>query len=327
VIPENANAELAGSASQDIVDRAVVPLDDTTPRTAINAPGAHEYVRHGWALVPIPIGEKGPVHKGWNRHEKCVTTSEGAAAIRGNVGLAHAFSGTAAIDIDDLAKATTWLAERGVDLSALLAEPDAVMISSGRPNRAKLLYRLAEPLISQKIVETVDGEPHSVIDFRCASATGATLQDVLPPSRHPEGRAYEWRYGDDVVGDWRHLPPMPDTLLSLWRGLIADHSVPSERPNPTYSLEQLREMVMRRDPDVDRDSWIADLAVLHWETRGSAEGLELAVEWSCRGKKFKGRRDVERCCSTYPTRKRPPPGARTSRRPRMTLTSSRCVNR
>lgn len=254
-----------------------------------------EYVAHGWALVPIPAGQKGPTSKGWNTRKRCLVPP----TWRGNIGLAHAYSGTCALDIDDLDMATAWLAERAVDLGALLREPDAVMVSSGRPNRAKLLYALPEPLPSKKIVEKIDGEPHSVIDFRCSNARGTTVQDVLPPSIHPDtGQPYEWKYADDLVGDWRALPAIPPELHALWLSLVQVPIPEGEfdgLDGPTWTLEQLRERVMARDPDVDRDSWIDDLAVLHWETRGSAEGLELAIEWSSRGKKFRGRADVERC--------------------------------
>lgn len=248
-----------------------------------------DYVRHGWALVPIPSGEKGPTSKEWNALERCVTTPA-AAAKRSwqNFGLAHAYSGTCSIDIDDLESASAWLAERGINLAALLSDPYAVCISSGRPNRAKLLYRLAEPLPSKKIIEA----KANIIDFRCSNTKGTTVQDVLPPSIHPDtGQPYVWDCG--LVGDWHELPDIPAALLTVWQSLIADNTrtSPAEDTQPV-DLDTLREKLSHRDPDVDRDSWVEDLAVIHWETRGSADGLELAVEWSARGEKFKGRGDV-----------------------------------
>lgn len=104
-----------------------------------------QYVEHGYALVPIPRGEKGPKGKGWNDRENAITDAKRATAIQGNVGLAHLYCSphiTAALDIDDYTLASTYLANRGIDLQALLDAPDAVQITSGRQNRAKLLYRL-----------------------------------------------------------------------------------------------------------------------------------------------------------------------------------------
>ena len=128
-----------------------------------------QYVAHGWSLVPIPDGLKGPSGPGttgWNKRKRCVLPS----TWRGNVGLAHAYSGTCAIDIDDLEHAAAFLKGHAIDLDVLLKAPDAVLISSGRPNRAKLLYRLAEPLPSKKIIEKVDGLKQNIIDFRCATS-------------------------------------------------------------------------------------------------------------------------------------------------------------
>jgi hypothetical protein len=259
-----------------------------------------EYVAHGWVLVPIASGKKGPTRKGWNARERCVVPP----AWQGNIGLAHGYSGTCAIDIDDLEMATDWLAKQGVDLTALLADPAAVMISSGRPNRAKLLYRIASPIESKKYVEKIDDKPHSIIDFRCGNAKGSTVQDVLPPSVHPDtGKPYEWAYANELVGDWRNLPVIPAPLLNIWCGLIATSEIgplaPEGSSDNEVTLETLRELLLAHDPDIDRDSWVRNMAAVHHETRGSAEGLELAIEWSSRGTKYKGRQDVERVWRSF----------------------------
>ena len=171
---------------------------------------AAAYIDAGLVLVPIPSGKKGPTTKGWNHRENCINTPEKAAQLNGgNIGLAHVFSRTCALDVDDYQKADAWLAGRGIDLTALLTEPGAVQISSGRENRAKLLYRLpagADPLTTHKV--------DNAIEFRCAAANGMTVQDILPPSIHPDtGRPYIWK------GDWRKLPELPAPVLALWRSL------------------------------------------------------------------------------------------------------------
>ncbi len=173
---------------------------------------ARQYAEAGWSLVPIDGGRKGPTFRGWNLPQRCVTDPDTAAEIDGNVGLAHAYSRTCVIDVDDLATARDWLAERGIDLAELMSAPDAVMISSGRRNRGKLLYRLpdgGEPLMSRR-------PTGSGLELRCGSGGGLTVQDVLPPSIHPDtGQPYKWIFGE--VGHWSCPPVLPDALLQLWQ--------------------------------------------------------------------------------------------------------------
>ncbi len=173
---------------------------------------ACDYVRAGMALVPIPSGRKGPTTRGWQTRERCITDDAGASRVNGgNLGIAHAYcmpSPTCAIDIDDYDAADAWLRSHDIDMTALLAADDAVQIRSGRPGRAKLIYRLPH------VMPTVQ-PPGSGLELRCASRNGMTVQDVMPPSIHPDtGRPYEW------VGDWRAIPDIPPALLALWEALV-----------------------------------------------------------------------------------------------------------
>jgi P4 family phage/plasmid primase-like protien len=172
------------------------------------------YLKRGFVLVPIPAGTKGPRHPGWNRRENCITRVDDLGRITGNVGLAHAYSGTCALDVDDFIGARDWLSEQNIDLDALLATDDAVQIVSGRPGRAKLLYRLETPLPTVQI-KADDG--HVLFELRCATAAGLTVQDVLPPSLHPEtGWAYRWKTNGAADG----LPDLPQSLLALWKSRL-----------------------------------------------------------------------------------------------------------
>ena len=173
------------------------------------------YVRAGLALVPIPRGKKGPRHTGWNLRENTITEPHQVKCINGgNVGLAHAYcfpTPTCAIDIDNLEKGSEWLAEHDIDLDALLSAQNAVQIKSGKPNRAKLLYQLP---VGHAALTTVKS-PEGWIEFRCASKNGTTLQDVLPPSIHPDtGQPYEW------IGNFAAIPEIPPALRALWGSLL-----------------------------------------------------------------------------------------------------------
>jgi hypothetical protein len=183
-----------------------------------------QLLQSGLMLVPIPYGEKGPRTEGWNLRENCVADFHiSGQLLAGNVGLAHAYctpNPTCAIDIDHYRHAKAWLATHGIELEPLLKAVDAVVIWSGKKGSIKLLYRLPAatgPLESKKI-NGPDGK--SALEFRCATKDGKTVQDVLPPSMHPDGRTYEW-VGN---GNPLKLPVIPADLLALWQLMIANGS-------------------------------------------------------------------------------------------------------
>ncbi|HEY5805386.1 MAG TPA: bifunctional DNA primase/polymerase [Lysobacter sp.] len=191
------------------------------------AQAAAEYARFGWPLVLLPPRSKGGhgMAEGWNLRENAVTDPDDALGWHGNFGLLLAFAGVASIDVDDIDGAGGWLEERGVNLVQLLAAPDAVRIESGVVNRAKLLYRVSHDvdtatLLTQRI--HAEGNARDVIlELRCAGRNGVTMQDVLPPSIHPDtGQSYRWR------GDWHKLPVLPPAMHRVWRGLLAGEAAP-----------------------------------------------------------------------------------------------------
>lgn len=192
----------------------------------------HEYVANGMALVAIPSRLKGPLSVGWNKQDSVITDPMVASSLTENVGLAHAYnpSGpTMALDIDDLPMAKDWLKERGIDLDAYFAADDGVQIVSGKQGRAKFLFRLPpgiKPIRTVQIKDPKTGD--MVLEFRCASANGLTVQDVLPPSIHPETRApYEW----GGKGDWRNIPTIPSDLLKVWQDQLGSPSPSGPGPS------------------------------------------------------------------------------------------------
>lgn len=250
-----------------------------------------DYVRAGWYLTPIPTGHKSPVTPGWQKQENGITDPELAAEMPG-VGLCHRWSGTCTLDIDDFAAAADWCAMQGLDLNALWTAPDAVKISSGRPNRGKLLFRLPVPLPSKKIIE---GDAN-IIDFRCGTRRDLTVQDVLPPTIHPNtGKPYVWEF-DELVTHWSTPPELPAEWRAIWESMISGTMVgdaDTPPPSPTGAdADVIRQVLALKDPDCDRDAWVKVLSKLHHETQGSEMGLALANEWSTKGKKYDGFDDV-----------------------------------
>lgn len=252
-----------------------------------------QYVAAGWALTHFNTGEKGPKWAGWNTREKAVLDPETAENLDGNVGLLHAYSGTCCIDIDDTGAAIKWLSARGIDLLHLLAAPDAVRIHSGREGSAKLLYA------SDKVRPTfMLNKLGAGLELRCGTRDGKSVQDVLPPSVHPDTqRPYEWRYGSDS-GHWSKLPPLPEQLRELWDRMITpDTKIKAKNkdgidPIPA-SLGVLRTMLYRHSPDMEYNEWVHAGMVLHHETGGSINGFDLWDEWSKTGSKYRGRDDLQ----------------------------------
>ena len=255
---------------------------------------ASDYIAHGMALVPIPKGKKGPNAKGWNLPENVITDPELASGLVGNIGLAHAYSNppTMALDIDDVARALQWLAERGIDLGMLLDADDAVQIVSGRPGSAKLIYRLppgVAPIPVKQITNPTTG--NMVLEFRCASANGRTVQDVLPPSIHPgTQKPYEWAGN----GKWQELPVIPKPILTAWQDLCEptfaklNTSRGGEAANlvdiitlPPETIQHLRSALLSMRAD-DHDLWVK--VGLALKPLGDV-GRGLWLEWSLTSEK------------------------------------------
>lgn len=178
----------------------------------------------GIALVGMPYGEKGPRRKDWNLRKNVITEPSDAAILTGkNIGIAHAYctpTPTCAIDIDDFHDAKQWLGSHGICLSSLLSSPNAVVLRSGKRGSVKILYRLPEniqPLESKRIVGLGTA---TILEFRCGTKDGKTVQDVIPPSLHPLGHHYSW-FG---TGSPLLIPTIPSALLMVWLQLITNSS-------------------------------------------------------------------------------------------------------
>lgn len=231
--------------------------DSTTDAAAQLAAPIAAYLAAGLALVPIPRGGKGPRVAGWNRRENAIRTPEEAEArLAGdcNLGLLHAYSDppTCAVDIDHYDAAVAWLAERGIDLDALLGAPDAVRILSPRAGSEKLLYRLQQPMQSI-MIKGPDGG--TALEFRCASADGLTMQDVLPPSIHPLGQPYQ------LAGDIAKMSLTPEALLDVWKAEVANKATARGTAALQGDLPQRFVELRHADPTLSR----------RWE--GNTEGL------------------------------------------------------
>jgi len=252
---------------------------------------ARQYLALGWVLVPIPPGTKGPHgpdHVGWNLRQNCISTIAHLTKIPAGygIGLAHTYSRTCVIDLDDLAQCRDWLFdEHLINIDQWLDAADAVQISSGRDNRAKLLYRLPDGVA---VLPSIKLEEIN-LELRCGTSTNRTVQDVLPPSVHPiTGQPYTW----GGAGNWQSLPTLPCEMLEVWQMLAQRDAEESNKDPEGLTVESINSMLSHLDPDLDYPIWINVLMGVHHETRGGKSGLDLVNEWSSRGTKFKGKADI-----------------------------------
>ncbi|CAM3980861.1 DUF3987 domain-containing protein [Deinococcus frigens] len=179
----------------------------------------------GFVLVPVPHGTKGPTVKGWNTNPAhFITTPSGARDYLGahpgaGVGLLHSENQTAALDVDSEYAARA-LAAVGIDLAALLAASGPKV--RGRRG-VKPLYRVPDGLsLKPHALGWPDpsgkkGPGGRVQNVTLFELRAGPVQDVMPPSIHPDtGQAYTWE-GGNAPRSLGELPELPPELLTLWQ--------------------------------------------------------------------------------------------------------------
>lgn len=247
-----------------------------------------EYLAHGWSVVPIPAGTKGPVIAGWNTRAGALPIASTLPEGYG-VGLMHAYAGTMALDVDD------WTLTKlmGIDVDALYAAPDAVTIVSGKAGRGKLLYRMPFGLTLPSKRFTLGEGKKALLAFelRCGTTEGKTVQDVLPPSIHPETmQPYAW----GGAGHWTRLPMVPQQLLDIWYEALKDVR-PVKVDGVDSSWDEITSALSYVDPDCSRDDWINIGMGLQWageHTYNPDQAFAIWDEWSKRGAKYPGERAI-----------------------------------
>lgn len=246
------------------------------------APAVVRCLEAGLALIPIPLGTKGPNTKGWNARERALFGLANAPRFAGmNAGLLHAWSRTCAVDVDDYAAAGDWLRSVGVNLEALFLDERAVQVKSPQPNRGKLLYRLPDDVGSLPSVKIASERGETLFELRCAAADGLSVQDVVAGA-HPAGGEYELR------GDPAAMPTLPGEVLALWRKLLANGRPVAAAATgasvwvPASTLVDLRSALCFIRAD-DRVTWVAIAHALH-ELGDRGRGLWL--EWSQTSEKY-----------------------------------------
>jgi hypothetical protein len=136
---------------------------------------AREYVRRGWAVVPIPRGSKAPIIPGWPSLRLCENDLPRYFATDRNIGvlLGAPSGGLADLDLD--APETAVVAD-------FLLPPTGFLYGRASKPHSHRFYISDPPPVSRKFCD-LDGT--AILELR---STGQ--QSVVPPSLHPSGEFY-----------------------------------------------------------------------------------------------------------------------------------------
>lgn len=213
---------------------------------------AAAYVRkYGLTLVPLPPKTKRPLKTEWGLKD-CLTTPEAAREYyernpSWNIGVALGPSRLVTFDVDNVEAMQILCDEFGWDLETLRQQVPTVQ---GKAPNYRMLFRApdgwefhrrpiswpnkldpdgsimreiiararaaeeAGDLAEGRRIRDVEAKPYKrVTVFEIRGAMEEQLQDVLPPSIHPDtGREYIWLTKPNGV-----IPEPPAWLLSLWQ--------------------------------------------------------------------------------------------------------------
>lgn len=190
-------------------------LDD---RVRAQLESALAYLQRGFHLTFMADGSKGPHSAGWNTPSELVTTPTGVvqklSAGPQNMGVCHEFSGTMALDVDNVEHTRFVFDEMGLDFDDIVGRGMRIKSKAGRD---KVLFACANMPLVKIQWPTPDAQKPSDLMTVFELRSGAN-QDVLPPSRHPDGHFYEWWPGR-APWDFEDLPAIPDQLLQFWHAL------------------------------------------------------------------------------------------------------------
>ncbi len=214
----------------------------------------HYTLRLGLALVPIPHGMKGPRATGWNEPQNAVTDPEHAIRVWTddpglNMGVLHSVAGTGALDVDHPEWAAQALAAIGIDLAELLTNPVRIRGKNGEkplytmpPDCQFERHALSWPHPTERVKDKHGNSIEKPVPVTVLELRAGALQDVLPPSIHPDtGKPYEW------VGTpprtRADIPELPEPLREVWEnwehyGALMRAACPWAAPEPPQKARQ-----------------------------------------------------------------------------------------
>jgi Bifunctional DNA primase/polymerase, N-terminal len=176
---------------------------------------------YGIAIVPIPKGSKGPIGTGWNKPggyfldpDQAIQFFSRENNTNSSIGAVLDASNLVSFDVDNVEWTNHIFSEFGIDIFALR---DACPTIQGDPGRFRIMFRAPEGVkLNRKSiswpVEKIDPENPDKKTFTVFEFRGGPVQDVLPPSYHPETKGtYRW-----INKLSKGLTELPEPLLNFW---------------------------------------------------------------------------------------------------------------
>jgi len=170
---------------------------------------AKKYSDLGLHLVAIKEGSKGPTTKNW--HNQGINVSDLNEQL--NIGIIHNLSSTCSIDIDSREEAIkifkNYLGLDPVEMKR------AYPCWRGKKEGIKFLFKMPniDHVGIKKLTYKDNEDIITVFELR-GSTTGTGVQDIMPPSVHPQGHRYEWI--NPLPSQFSDIPELPERLVDLW---------------------------------------------------------------------------------------------------------------
>ena len=140
---------------------------------------AQQYIRRGWAPVPIPAHQKGPRIRGWQNLR--ITDLDAPHYFKGepNVGIILGAASNGLTDLDlDCAEA--------IELATIFMPPTHAIFGRASKPRSHWLYRVEGTAPTLKLSDPTSGD--MILEIRGDGG----LQTVFPGSTHPSNELIEW---------------------------------------------------------------------------------------------------------------------------------------
>ncbi|MGB4256341.1 MAG: bifunctional DNA primase/polymerase, partial [Phycisphaerae bacterium] len=230
---------------------------------------ARDYLRRGWAPIPVPFRSKNPRRRGWPNLRLTEAELGNYFNCRPqNIGvLLGAPSGWLVdIDIDN---------RRCAELAGEHLPPTAVFGRASNP-RSHWLYQVTAPIKSTTYTSKKEGH---LIEIR-----GTGMQTVLPPSTHESGEPITW----EVEGA-EPAEIDPEELLMAVEGLAnrvleeLGERPPQRQTEKGRRSKALAAMMKIDSPDHERDGsrrlLLAARQVVRYDL-SEAEGIEAIREYA-----------------------------------------------
>ncbi|MEW4530613.1 bifunctional DNA primase/polymerase [Maioricimonas sp. JC845] len=180
-------------------------MSDAGRLTTIDA--ARDYIRRGWAPVPIPPGRKQPVVRGWPALRIAADDVPQHFAAEGNIGLILGSPSGGLVDVDlDCAEARELADEYLPPTPAITGRPSAPASHRWYIGRGVKTTKHQDPVDRSMLVEL--------------RSTGA--QTVVGPSIHPSGEPYDRLTGEPAV--------VPGPMLAACVTALAEAVVKRRHP-------------------------------------------------------------------------------------------------